>query len=232
MHSGVRNFVLVGCGMLACLITARAQGLNGIIENYYPSQFAPGQATTLNLAMNGGRGNVLTAIEITPATGITVGALKPGDLKEGVIWWQIPITVAKDAAPGKRTLVAVGMNGKTLPVDVTIPDHVLAISDLKVTAALATGKTVDFQFAAAEQGSGTLGTEPNAWFMLRCGKEPEVGIAKGKVANGVVKASIPNPKTITGAAAPTFGPKCDLEVRATDAGNVDSNTLTTTVEFK
>jgi hypothetical protein len=72
----------------------------------------------------------------------------------------------------------------------------------------------------------------NAWFRLRCGKEPEVGVAKGKVANGIVKASIPNPKTITGAAAPTFGPKCDLEVRATDAGNVDSNTLTTTVEFK
>jgi hypothetical protein len=206
---------------------ASAQGLNGIIENYYPSQLTPGQTTTLNVAMNGGRNNTLTAIEVTPATGITVGALKPGDLKEGVIWWQIPITVAKDAAPGKRTLVAVGMNGRTVPVDVTIPDHVVAISDLKVTAAPANGKTVDFQFAATEQGSGTLGAEVNAWFMLRCGKEPEVGIA-----NGVVKASIPNPKTITGAAAPTFGPKCDLEVRATDAGNVDSNTLTTTVEFK
>jgi hypothetical protein len=158
--------------------------------------------------------------------------LKAGDLKEGVIWWQVPITVAKDVAPGKRTLVAVGTNGRTVPVDVTIPDHAVAISDLKVTAAPANGTAVDFQFAAAEQGSGTLGAEVNAWFMLRCGKEPEVGIAKGKVANGVVKASIPNPKTITGAAAPTFGPKCDLEVRATDAGNVDSNTLTTTVEFK
>jgi hypothetical protein len=211
---------------------ASAQGLNGIIENYYPSQLTPGQTTTLNVAMNGGRNNTLTGLEITPSTGITVGALKPGDLKEGVIWWQIPITVAKDAAPGNRTLVAVGMNGRTVPVDVTIPDHVVAISDLKVTAAPANGKTVDFQFAATEQGSGTLGAEVNAWFMLRCGKEPEVGIAKGKVANGVVKASIPNPKTITGAAAPTFGPKCDLEVRATDAGNVDSNTLTTTVEFK
>jgi hypothetical protein len=211
---------------------ALAQGLNGIIENYYPSQLTPGQTTTVNVAMNGGRNNTLTGVEITPSTGITVGALKPGDLKEGVIWWQIPITVAKDAAPGKRTLVAIGMNGRTVPVDVTIPDHVVAISDLKVTAAPANGKTVDFQFAATEPGSGTLGAEVKAWFMLKCGKEPEVGVAKGKVANGVVKASIPNPKTITGAAAPTFGPKCDLQVRATDAGNVDSNTLTTTVELK
>ncbi len=211
---------------------ASAQGLNGIIENYYPSQFAPGQTTTLNVAMNGGRNNTLTGVEVTPSTGITVGALKPGELKEGVIWWQIPITVAKDAAPGKRTLVAVGMNGRTLPVDVTIPDHVLAISDLKVTSAQANGKTVDFQFAASEQGSGTLGAQANAWFMLKCGKEPEVGIAKGKVANGVVTASIPNPKTITGAAAPTYGPKCDLQVRASDANGVDSNTITTTVDFK
>jgi hypothetical protein len=211
---------------------AHAQGLNGIVENYYPSQLTAGQTTTMSVAMNGGRNNTLTGVEITPSTGITVGALKAGDLKEGVIWWQVPITVAKDAAPGKRTLVAVGMNGKTIPVDVTIPDHTVAISDLKVTAAPANGTSIDFQFAAAEQGGGTLGTEVNVWFMLRCGKEPEVGIARGKVTNGVVRASIPNPKTITGAAAPTFGPKCDLQVRASDAAGVDSNTVMTTVEFK
>ena len=82
----------------------------------------------------------------------------------------------------------------------------------------------------------TLGT-PKAWFMLRCGgttglAKPEVGAVNGKVANGVVTVSVPNPKTIIGADAPTYAPTCDLSVRATDAAGVESNTITTKVDFK
>ena len=157
--------------------------------------------------------------------------LKPSEVREGVIWWQIPITVAKDASAGKRALVGTTQMGKLLPVDITIPDHVLTISNLKATSAPADGKTVEFQFTANEQG-GTLGPEPMAWFMLNCGKTPEVGAVKAKVANGVVTASMPHPKTITGPAAPTYAPKCELEVHATDAAGVESNTVKAPIEFK
>jgi hypothetical protein len=211
---------------------AFAQGLAGIIENYYPEQLAPGQTTTLNVAIPNGRQNMLTGLEITPSTGVTVGMLKPSEAREGVVWYQIPITVAKDAPAGKRTLAAVGSGGKTLPVDITIPDHTLTISNLKATSAPANGKTVEFQFSAVEQGSGTLGAAPMAWFMLNCGKTPEVGVVTAKVANGLVTATIPHPKTITGPAAPTYAPKCELQVHATDAAGVESNTTTAPLEFK
>src|SRR5947207_12278395 len=91
MYSGVRNVLLIGCAMVACLVTAYAQGLNGIIENYYPAQFQAGQTTTLSIAPAGGRGNALMTVEFTPAAGITVGMPKGGDLREGIIWYQVPI---------------------------------------------------------------------------------------------------------------------------------------------
>ena len=225
-------FLATALAALALTGEARAQGLPGIIENYYPAQLAPGQTTTLNLAIPNGRQNMLTGLEIAPAAGATVGMPKASDVREGVIWYQIPITVTTDASAGKRTLVAVGTAGKTLPVDITIPDHALMISNLKATSAPANGKTVEFQFTAAEQGTGTLGTEPMAWFSLNCGQTPEVGVVKGKVANGVVTASIPHPKTITGPAAPTFAAKCELQVHATDAAGVESNPITAPMEFK
>jgi len=236
MGSRVRNFLFVGCAMAACLATAYAQGLNGIIENYYPAQFQVGQTTTLNIATNGGRGNALMTVEVTPAAGVTVGMPKPSELREGVIWYQVPITVAPGTQAGKRTMVAVTAQGKTLPVDVTIPDHTVTVSNLKVNSAAANGKTVDFQFNVAEGAGGTLGT-PKAWFMLNCVKEgglsrPEVGAVNAKITNNVVTVSIPNPKTITGADAPTYLPNCDLSVRATDAAGVESNTITTKVDFK
>jgi hypothetical protein len=223
--------IAAALAVLASTAPARAQGLNGIIENYYPAQLIPGQTTTLNVAIPNGRQNMLSGLEVTPAAGVTVGTPKASEVREGVVWYQIPITVAKDAAAGKRTLVAVGSAGKTLPVDITIPDHVLTISNLKATSAPANGKTVEFQFNAAEQG-GTLGAEPMAWFMLNCGKTPEVGVVKAKVAGNVVTATIPHPKTITGPAAPTYSPKCELQVHASDAAGVDSNTITAPLEFK
>ena len=139
MYSGIRFRIVIACAALACLGPAgsasHAQGLNGVIENYFPTQLPAGQTTVLNVAMGGGRNNPIMSIEITPATGITIGAMKASDPSEGVVWWEIPITVAKDAPAGKRTLVAVQMTGRTVPVALTIPDHVPTISDLKIVAA-------------------------------------------------------------------------------------------------
>ena len=236
MYSRTRSRIVIACAALACLGPAvpvsHAQGLPGVIENYYPTQAPAGQTTVLNLAMGGGRANPVLSIEVTPSTGITVGAMKASDPSEGTVWWEIPITIAKDAAPGNRTLVAVQMNGRTKPVTLTIPDHVPTISDLKVVAAPLNGQMVDFQFAATDQG-GSLGDKPHVFFTLGCGNtEPMVGMVNGKVANGVVRASIPNPHTHPKVGAPPTGNKCDLQVRASDSTQFDSNTLKTTVDFK
>jgi hypothetical protein len=235
MHSRTRSFVVIACATLAGLgLTARAseaQGLNGVIEAYFPTQAPRGQTTVVNVAMNGGRNNPVQSIQIMPSAGVTVGPLKAGDLKEGVIWWAVPITVAGDAAPGPRTLVAVASAGPTTPVTITIPEHQAAISDVKIVSAQTTGATVDFQFAATDS-AGDLGDSPTVWFTLGCGGEPELGLVKGKASGGLVRASIPNPRTQLkpGAAPPKT--RCDLQLRASDTKGFDSNTLKTVVEFK
>lgn len=230
-----RKSLIVAASMLACFAAAYAQDPIGSIEGYYPTQLNPGQITTLSIAINVGRGGgpiPVQSLEIVPSDGITVGALKGEEPREGIVWWTTPISVAKDAATGTRRLVAVRQDGRTPPVTLLIADHTLTISNLKVTSAPGGGKTIQFQFTANEQGQGTLGNAPMAWFTLTCGPQPEVGVVRGKVASGVITAAIPNPKTFKGPGAPTFGPKCDLEVRATDQANVESNTLMTTFEFK
>ena len=236
MYSGTRLRIVIACAALACLGPAvrasHAQGLPGVIENYFPTQAPLGQTTVLSLAMGGGRANPVLSVEITPSTGITIGAMKASDPSEGIIWWEIPITIAKDAAPGPRTLVAVQMSGRTKPVTLTIPDHAPAISDLKVVAAPLAAQTVDFQFAASDTG-GSVGDKPRVFFTLDCGNtEPTAGMVNGKVANGIVRASIPNPHTHPKVGAPPYGNKCNLEVRASDTAMFDSNTLKTTVDFK
>jgi hypothetical protein len=236
MYSGTRFLVVSACTALVCLGPAaqfgHAQGLPGVIENYYPTQAPVGQTTVVSLAMGGGRANPILSVEITPSTGITIGAMKASEPSEGVVWFDIPITVAKDAPAVPRTLVAVQMNGRTRPVTLTIPDHAPSISDLKVVAAAKTAQTVDFQFAATDTG-GSIGDKPHVYFTLDCGNtEPSLGMVNGKVSAGVVRASIPNPNTHPKVGAPPPGSKCDLQVRASDAASVDSNTLKTTVDFK
>jgi hypothetical protein len=70
------------------------------------------------------------------------------------------------------------------------------------------------------------------WFFLGCGGEPESGVVKGKAANGVVTAAIPNPRTQMKPFAPPPSARCDLEIRASDSKMADSNTLKTTVDFR
>lgn len=234
MYSSVRTFIVAGCAVLASLApgahVGNAQEVQGLIGSYYPTQLVPGQTTVLNLAT--GRTPV-QSIEITPSTGITVTGLKPRDLSQGSVWWEVTIAVAKDAAPGPRTLVAVQSTGRTAPVTVMVPSHVPSISELRIVSAQANQPAVDVQLAAVNQG-GTFGDSPYVWFVLGCGPgQPEVGVVRGKFANGAIRVSIPNPRTLAGGAgAPAAGNHCDLQVRASDSSSVDSNTLKTTFDFK
>ena len=73
---------------------------------------------------------------------------------------------------------------------------------------------VDVQFSAVDEG-GDLGDLPYVWFTITCGGEPTVGVVKGKRMGDLVRASIPRPATAA----------CNLELRASDAQKIDSNTL-------
>jgi hypothetical protein len=158
--------------------------------------------------------------EISPAAGVTVANVansKRSELSQNVAWWDVTVTVARDAAPGNRSLVLLTTAGRSTPTSLMIPDHVPAISDLRVVSA--TPSAADVQFAAADE-KADIGDLPYVWFTIACGGgEPSVGVVKGKATGGTVRASIPRP-----AAAP-----CDLELRASDAQRIDSNSLKTRI---
>src|SRR5215813_11788592 len=113
MHSIVRSCRAIGLVLIVFFVmparVSLAQQVQGVIGSYYPTQLIPGQTTVLHVAL--GRYNPVQSIEIIPSTGLTVTETKSRDLNQGSIWWEFTIAVAKDAAPGPRTLVAVQQNG-------------------------------------------------------------------------------------------------------------------------
>ena len=208
---------------------ARAQGLPNVIEGFFPTQLAAGQANVLHLGIPG-RGDV-TGVEINPAAGITVKDITRGDVREGSLFWDVTVDVASDAMPGNRTIVAVNQNGRTAPRPIAVYSHVPRIADVKIVSAQVNQPTVQLQFAMSETPND-IGAAPMVWFFLGCGGEPESGVVKGKAANGVVTAAIPNPRTQMKPFAPPPSARCDLEIRASDSKMADSNTLKTTVDFR
>jgi hypothetical protein len=110
----------------------------------------PGQSTSVHVAL--ARNNPVQSIEITPSTGIAVSDLKFRDLNQGSVWWEFTVTVARDAAPGPRALVAVQQNGRTAPVSLLIPDHVPNISNLR--GRLGAGEPADGRSASDSVESG------------------------------------------------------------------------------
>ena len=224
-----RTPMLLAAGLFAVATVASAQGLPNVIEGFYPTQLVPGQSNVLHLGIPG-RGDI-TGVDVNPSAGVTVKDVKRGEVKEGSTWWDVTIDLAADAMPGNRTIVAVGPMTRTAPRPITVPAHVPTISDVKVVAAQINQPTVQLQFTMKETPD-EVGANPYVWFFLGCGGEPEVGLVKGKAANGVVTAAIPNPRTQMKPFAPPPNARCDLEVRASDSKMADSNTLKTAVDFK
>jgi hypothetical protein len=215
--------------VLATAPLTRAQGLPNVIEGFFPTQLAAGRSNVLHLGIPG-RGE-LTGVEITPSAGITVKDIKRGDVREGSLFWDVTIDVASDAMPGTRTIVAVNANGRTAPRPIAVYARVPTISNPKIVSAAVNQPTVQFQFAMNETPND-IGDSPYVWFFLGCGGEPESGVVKGKFANGLVTAAIPNPRTQMKPFAAPPNSHCDLEFRASDSKMADSNTLKTTVDFK
>jgi hypothetical protein len=240
MQSGTRLLVALGVTFLACLgpgaqfSGAQQQQVRQPpqvrIETVFPAQVPRGQSTVLNVALPG-RDLIVQAAEISPSSGVTVSGIKRAVESQGIAWWEFTVDVARDAAPGNRSLVLVMPMGRTAPITLTIPSHVPSISDLRIVSAQANQPTLELQFVAAD-ASTDLGDLPYVWFTTGCGgaAEPLVGVVSGKVSAGVVRAAVPNPRTAGGGTPATS--KCDLKVRTTDSGGIESNTLKTTVEFK
>jgi hypothetical protein len=227
---------LLGFALLACLgpgvHLSEARQIR--IEGVFPRQLPRGQATLINVAVPSQ--DMIQAAEISPSAGVNVSSIKLGQNFQGTLAWsELSIDVANDAAPGDRTLVLLLPMGRTAPVTITIPSHVPSISELRVLSAQANQPTLELQFAAVD-ASADLGDSPYVWFMIGCGGELVPGVVHGKVtfrgkSDGVVRASVSNPRNSASGGAPANG-KCDLQVRVTDSGGIESNTLKTTVDFE
>lgn len=237
MYSGTRSFIVIGFTFLACLgpgvHVSKAQQMR--IEGAFPRQLPRGQASVINVAVPSR--DAIQAAEISPSAGVKVSGIKLGQNIQGALTWsELTIDVAKDAAPGDRTLVVLVPMGRTAPLTITIPSHVPSISELRILAAQSNQPpTLELQFAAVD-ASADLGDSPYVWFTLGCGGDRLPGVLRGKVTardkgNSVVRASVPYARTPAGGGSPANG-KCDLQVRVTDSGGIESNALKAPVDFK
>ena len=235
MYSGPRSFRIIAFTFLACLGPgvhfSEAQQIR--IESFFPRQLPRGQATVVSVAVP--NRDAIQAAEISPSQGVKVSGITLGQNIQGALRWsELTIDVAKDAAPGDRALVLLMPMGRTAPVTIMIPSHVPSISELRILSAQSNQPTLELQFAAVD-GSADLGDSPYVWFTLGCDGEPLPGVVHGKVTardkGGVVRAVVPNPRPPAGGGTAASG-KCDLQVRVSDSGGIDSNTLKTTVDFK
>ena len=227
---------LIGFTLLACLGPGvhfgEAQQIR--IEGVFPRQLPRGQTTLVNVAVPSQ--DMIQAVEISPSAEINVSSIKQGQNFQGALTWsELSIDVAKDAAPGDRTLVLLLPMGRTTTVTITIPSHVPSISEIRILSAQSNQPTLELQFAAVDP-SADLGDSPYVWFMIGCGSELVPGVVHGKMTfrgktDGVVRAGIPNPRNPAGGDTPANG-KCDIQVRMTDSGGIESNTLKTTVDFE
>ena len=227
-----RVCAVVGVAVLSA-VSVRGQGAQQPqvrIETVYPRHVARGQTTVINVAIPSR--DAVQSVEISPSAGVTVSGIKGSgsETEQAIGWWEITLDVARDAAPGDRSLVAVMRTGRTTSETISVPTHVPAISDLRIVPPQSNQSSVELQLAAADS-AGDLGDSPYVWFTAGCGGEPIVGVVRGKANAGVVRAAIPNLRGAPGGGTPAAG-KCDLQVRVTDSTKIDSNTLKTTVEFR
>lgn len=139
-------------------------GQSGSVKINY---FAPehlGQGQTINLIFVAQGASDVQSVEITPADGITIGAA----VEEAQVSpransnrkrWAIPVTVAADAAPGKRSVVLVTSTGRSKPEEVKIVNHTPVISKPRVLEARSVGAKITFDFTV-EDSAGDLGDKP------------------------------------------------------------------------
>ena len=126
------------------------------IETVYPRHVARGQTTVINVAVPSR--DAVQAAEISPSTGVTVTGIKGSgsETEQAIGWWEITLDVAKDAAPGDRSLVLVMQMDRTAPETISVPTHVPTISELRIVPPQSNQPTFELLVAAADP-AGDLG---------------------------------------------------------------------------
>jgi len=205
----------------------RAQQIE--VETFYPRHAGVGRTTVINVAVP--RGNEVQSAELSPPSGVTVAGITGKAASDQAIgWWELTLDVAKDATPGDRSLVLVLRNGRTAPVTISVPTHIPAISDLRITPQ-SNQRGLELQLSA-DDAAGDLGESPYVWFYADCGGgEPIVGALPGKVNARTVRALFPDLRSTAPDSAPANA-SCSLQVRLTDKTGIESNTLKSTLELK
>jgi hypothetical protein len=187
-----RVCAVVGVAVLSA-VSVRGQGAQQPqvrIETVYPRHVARGQTTVINVAIPSR--DAVQAAEISPSTGVTVSGIKGSgsETEQAVGWWEITLDVAKDAAPGDRSLVLVMRMSRSAPTTFSVQTHVPTISDLRIAAPQSNQPTVELRLAATD-AAGDLGESLYVWFTAGCGGEPLVGAVRGTMSAGVVRAALP-----------------------------------------
>ena len=215
--------------LLLPVLSVLAQGTQQIsVETFYPRYAAAGRTTVINVAVP--RSNEVQSAEISPSSGVTVAGITGKATSDQAIgWWEVTLDVAKDATPGDRSLVLVVRNARTDPVTISVPTHIPAISDLRITPQ-SNQRGLELQLSA-EDVAGDLGEAPYVWFYADCGGEPIVGALPGKVNAPIVRALFPDLRSADPENAPANA-RCSLQVRLTDKTGIESNTLKTTLELR
>lgn len=208
---------------------AAAQGPPLRVENFYPHQAPVGETTLLTLVVTSRE--AVQGAEVMPPDGVTVvEARGRGGFQGNAGWAEVRLQVARDAAPGPRTLVLALPAGRTAPVPIAIVDHAPRIADLRrATSAASSG--VDVLLTATDP-SADLGELPHVWFTISCTGEAQAapggdipglrGVVRGRAetlggGGSRIQVVLPRPAAPEGT--------CDLSVRVTDAKGIESNTL-------
>jgi hypothetical protein len=227
-----RRRVCALAGVVFCLLpvgSVLGQDAQQIsVETLYPRYAGAGRTTVISVAVP--RGNEVQSAEVSPPSGITIAGITGKAASDQAIgWWEVTLVVAKDAAPGDRSLILVLRNARTAPVTISVPTHIPAISDLRITPQ-PNQRGLELQLAA-EDVAGDLGESPYVWFYADCGGEPIVGALPAKVNARIVSALFPDLRS----AAPDNAPanaRCSLQVRLTDKTGIESNTVKTTLTLR
>jgi hypothetical protein len=229
MDSRTRSFVVIALAVLAWVGPGvRSSDARQVrVEGFFPRQLPPGQVTVISLAVPSR--DAIQGAEIAPAAGVTVSGIKQGSGIQGALTWsELTIDVAKDAAPGDRTLVLLMPMGRSAPITITIPNHVPGIAEVRIVPATSNPAALEVQFVATD-ASADLGESPYVWFSIGCRGDPTPGVVHGAVTAGSggkasVRAIVPKPRSATGA--------CTMAVRMTDRGGIESNTVRVPVDLK
>lgn len=199
------------------------------ITFFSPNQLIRGKATTVEVQ---GKGlEQVTAVEVTPPEGIAVeppAAAESSKKKE--YRWKLSLTVAPEAAPGKRTLVLVTPGGRSGPLNVTVPDHVPEISNIRIElvkrSPVIVGFTVDVQDA-----QGDLADMPMTYCQLVCKTASSVVYGGGVVTQRWGDTSVQVGYAYQDYQARVSEGACVLAVRVADKNGNSSEWLTAPVKF-